>query len=137
MAPDNGQGVAAVFDVSQYELEDSAVLTFKNKRGDDDLIGADGSTPARARIFSPGSSQGVKALHKSARAAQMRMFRTLRGEFDPADASNADREQAEKLAAFTAELINFPVAPIEVFTNPRLVYMAKQVEDFIAKYGNF
>lgn len=123
------------FDVSQYELVDTATLTFKNKRGDDDLM-VDGK-PVRAKVYSPGSSHGVKALHKAGKHAQMRMMRMMRNELDPKDAENADREHAEKLAAFTAEFENWPLTPIDTYSNPRLVYMAKQVEEFIAKYGNF
>lgn len=123
------------FDVSQYELADTAVLTFKNKRGDDDLL-VDGKQ-VRATIYSPGSPQGVKALHKSSRSAQLRMFRSMRGEIDAKDAENADREHAEKLAAFTASFENWPLTPLDTYSNPRLVYIAKQVEEFIAKYANF
>ncbi|HSW83535.1 MAG TPA: hypothetical protein VLH12_08675 [Usitatibacter sp.] len=133
----NDMTAVQAFDISQYELNDSAILTFKNSRGDDDMIGADGVSAAKARIYSPGSPQGIKALHKSSRLAQMRMFKTLRGDFDPQDAVNADREAAEKLASFTAEFVNFPVAPLDVYSNPRLVYMAKQVEEFIGKYASF
>lgn len=125
------------FDVSQYELEDTATLTVKNARGDGDLIGEDGVSPVVIEVYSPGSPQGVKALHKSSRAAQMRMFRSMRGEFDSKDAENAEREQAEKLAAFTKAINNFPVAPLAVYTNPRLCYINRQVEEAIGKLGNF
>jgi len=125
------------FDVSQYELADTAVMTVKNSRGDDDLKGTDGQK-VTVTFYSPGSEPGVKALHKSARQQQMRMFRSMRGEFDPQDATNADREQAEKLAAFTASISeNFPVAPLAIYSNPRLCYWNRQAEEFIGKLGNF
>lgn len=124
------------FDVSAFELEDTGTLTLKNARGDDDLI-VDGQ-PVTVEIYSPGSPQGVKALHKSGRSAQLRVFRSMRGEFDPRDAENADREAAEKLVAFTkAFSANWPVSPAATFGNPRLVYINRQVEEFIAKLGNF
>jgi hypothetical protein len=127
----------STFELSAYELEDTRLFNVKNARGDDDLLGTDGK-PVTIELYSPGSVQGVKALHKSARAAQMRMFRSMRGEFDPQDAANADREQAEKLAAFTKAISdNFPVAPLAVFSNPRLCYWNRQVEEAIAKLGNF
>ena len=125
------------FDVSKYELADTATITVKNARGDDDMIGADGTNPVTIEIYSPGSPQGVKALHKSSRAVQLRMFRSMRGEFDPRDAENADRENAEKLAAFTRAVHNFPVEPLALYSNPRLVYVSKQVEEAISKFGNF
>lgn len=125
------------FDVSQYEIEDTAVMRVKNARGDDDLLGTDGK-PVEVTFYSPGSEKGVKALHKSSRAAQMRMFRSMRGEFDPQDAANADREQAEKLAAFTVSISpNFPMAPLAIYSNPRLLYWNRQAEEFIGKLGNF
>lgn len=125
------------FDVSQYELEDTAVMTVKNARGDDELLGADGK-PVTIEFYSPGSTPGVKALHKSARAAQMRIFASMRGEFKSDDAVNADREQAEKLAAFTKLISdNFPLAPLAIYSNPKLCYWNKQAEEFIGKLGNF
>lgn len=125
------------FDVSQYELADTASLTVKNARGDDDLLGQDGN-PVVIEIYSPGSPPGTKALHRSGRQAQLRTMRMLRGEVSEQDAQNAEREHAEKLAAFTAKVSeNFPVPALQIFTNPRLVYIARQVEQFIDKYGNF
>lgn len=124
------------FDVSQYELEDTAVMTVKNARGDDDLI-VDGK-PVTVEFYSPGSPQGVKALHKASRQAQLRLMRTMRNEMSQEDATNADREQAEKLAAFTKSISdNWPVAPLAVFSNPRLLYWNRQAEEFLGKLGNF
>lgn len=124
------------FDVSAFELEDTGTLTLKNARGDDDLI-VDGQ-PVTVEIYSPGSPQGVKALHKSGRSAQLRVFRSMRGEFDPRDAENADREAVEKLVAFTKGFsANWPVSAAATYGNPRLVYINRQVEEFIAKLGNF
>ena len=124
------------FDVSQYELEDTGTLTLKNARGDDDLL-ADGS-PVTVEIYSPGSPQGVKALHKSGRAAQLRIFRSMRGEFDPRDAENADREQVDELAGVTrAFSANWPVRPAAACGNPRLVYINRQIDEYIGKLGNF
>ena len=125
------------FDVSKYELEDTAVLTLKTARGDDDLIGEDGVSPVTIEVYSPGSPQGVKALHKSGRATQLRVYRSMRGEFDPKDAENADRESAEKLVAFTKAVNNFPLTPAQIYGNPRLCYINRQLEDFINKLGNF
>lgn len=125
------------FNLSQYELEDTSTLILKNARGDDDLIGADGVNPVTIEVYSPGSPQGVKALHKSGRAAQMRMFRSMRGEFDKDDAVNAERENVAKLAAFTKAIHNWPVSPEDTYSNPRLCYINRQLEEFIGKLGNF
>jgi len=125
------------FDVSQYELEDTFVLTLKNARGDDDLLGSDGK-PVTAELYSPGSPAGVKALHKSSRAAQARTWRMMREQPDPNDAVNAEKEHAQKLADFTKSISeNFPVAPLQLYSNPRLLYINRQVEREIDKLGNF
>lgn len=126
----------AAFDVSQYELEDTAVITLKRTNGTD-LIGADGVNPVTIEIYSPGSPQGVKALHRSAFKQQMRLTRTLRGEATAKDAEESDRDQAEKLSSFTKALSNFPVAPLEFFSNPRLRHLHKQVDEGVSNFGNF
>lgn len=124
------------FDISQLELSDSATFTLKTARGDEDMI-LDGK-PVTVEVFSPGSPEGVKVLHKFGRKAQIRQFRALRGDIKEQDADEADREYAEKLAGFTKGFSdNLPVTPLELYLNPRCVYIAKQVEAFVDKYGNF
>jgi hypothetical protein len=126
------------FDLSQLELSDTAMLTLKNARGDGDLIGADGINPAQIELFSPGSPEGVKALASAGRKSQLRMSRAMRGDTKDTDAREAERDNAEKLAAFTKTLINLgSVQPIQIYSNPRLCYITQQAEHFIAKYANF
>lgn len=124
------------FDVSSIELSDTATLVIKNARGDDDLV-IDGQ-PVVFEIYSPGSPQGQKAQQKAGRAAQMRTWRMMREQLDPNDAVNAEREYAEKLAGFTAKVsANLPLTPSQVYSNPKLCYIARQVDEFIGKLGNF
>jgi hypothetical protein len=94
--------------------------------------------PAQARIYSPGAPRASPRWRGRPRPrrcawraswAARRLPRTIR--------EQADREHAEKLAGFTAELINFPVQKLDFYTNPRLAYLHKQVEGFIGKYANF
>lgn len=124
------------FSLADLEIADTAVLTLKDKHLTDDLI-VDGQ-PVTVTVYSTGSEQGVKATRKQSKLIQMRMARTLRGEIDNKDAENAEREQAEKLAAFTAGFsANFPFQPLAVYSNPKLGYITRQVAEFIAKDGNF
>lgn len=124
------------FDVSRIELADTASFTLKDAGLSEELV-IDGK-PVTVEVYSPGSEQGVNALHKSSRAAQMRMARLMRNEIKKDDAESAEREQAEKLTAFTKGFSdNLPMKPLDVYTNPRLVYISRQVEEFIGKYGNF
>lgn len=128
---------AQPFNVADYELKDSATLTLKNKAGTDDLLGNDGQ-PVTVEVYSTGSEPGVKARRRQSKLAQMRLARTLRGELDSKDAENADREEAEKIAGFTVGFsANFPLAPLAVYSNPKLGYITRQVAEFIAKDANF
>lgn len=128
--------VVAAFDLSAYELADTCEITLKDARGDD-MLGTD-RKPVTARIYSPGSPQGVQAIHKASRGAQQRLFHTMQGKVDPKDAENADREQAEKLAAFVESFSkNFPVTPLQVTSNPRLPHLHRQIAETIDKYANF
>lgn len=125
------------FDLSQYELEDTATFTPKNARGDDDLLGEDG-LPVVFEIYSPGSPTGVKATHRASTLSSKRMFRAMRNELDKNDAESADREAAQKLAEFTKSIsANFPIPALALYSNPRLQYISKQVEEFIGKFANF
>lgn len=125
------------FDVSQYELEDTATLTVQNANGDDDLIGADGINPVRIVAYGGGSRQALKALHKAGLQAQLRMQALLRGKVDKKAAETADAEMAEKLASYTKEIINFPVEPLALYSNPKLGYITKQFAKFIDDDSNF
>lgn len=123
------------FDLSKYEIADSAVMAVKNERGDELLV--DGE-PVTIEFFSPGSKEGVRALRKAGRGAQMRLYRSMRGEIDPNDAIAAEQEHAQKLAEFTKKISdNFPIEPLALFSNPKLGYIAQQASEFIGKYGNF
>ena len=100
------------FDVSQYELEETATLTVQNAKGDDDLIGADGVNPVTIVLYGGGSRHAVKALHKAGMQAQLRMQALFRGKVDKRAAESADEEMAEKLASCTQAINNFPVEPL-------------------------
>lgn len=130
------------FDLSAFEIADAATFTFKNLKGDDDLLAPNPDTgemePVTTELYSPGSKQGVKALHKAGRQAQMRTMRMFRGEVDKDDAQKADDERAEKLAGFVKSISrNFPVAPIDLCRNPRMNWMTRQIEEWLGKDSNF
>lgn len=125
------------FDVSKYEIEEFAPLTIQNARGDDDLLGNDGK-PVVFELYSAGSKLGVRALHKAGQQAQLRLQGMMRGKVSKTAAEEADREQVEKLTAFTKSIsANFPVAPDAVYSNPKLGYIRRQVEAHIGDDGNF
>lgn len=125
------------FDVSQYELEETAVLTVQNAKLDDDLIGADKKTPVTIVLYGGGSRQMVKALHKAGQQAQLRLQGMLRGKVDKRAPELADQEMVEKLTACTQAINNFPVPPADLYANPKLGYITKQVVKFLDDDANF
>lgn len=125
------------FDLSKYELEETATLTVQNAKGDDDLIGADGINPVTIELYGGGSRQMVKALHKAGNAAQLRIQALVRGKVDKRAAENADAEMVEKLATCTKVINNFPVAPSDLYANIKLGYITRQVQKFLDDDANF
>lgn len=125
------------FDLSKYELEDSAVLTVQNAKGDDDLIGADGVNPVTIELYGGGSRQMVKAQHKAAQAAQLRLQQMVRGKVDKKAAENADQEMVDKLVICTKVINNFPVPAADLYGNQKLGYITRQVVKFLDDDANF
>ncbi len=125
------------FDITKFELEETAIYTVQNAKGDDDLIGADGINPVTIELYGSGSRQMVKALHKAGMQAQLRMQALFRGKVDKRAAEAADAEMVEKLVACTKAIYNFPVEPAVLYANPKLGYITKGVIKFLDDDGNF
>lgn len=125
------------FDISKYELEETATLIVQNAKGDDDLVGADGINPVTIELYGGGSRQMVKAQHKAGNAAQMRIQQLIRGKADKKAAENADAEMVEKLVTCTKAINNFPIAPADLYANIKLGYITRQVQKFLDEDANF
>ena len=125
------------FDLSQYELEDTATLTVQNAAGTDDLIGADGVNPVRIAIYGSGTKQAVRALHKAGMAAQLRVQAMMRGKVEKNAAEKSDEEQKEKLVMITKSIENFPITAEKLYANPKLGYITSQVLKFFEDDANF
>ena len=125
------------FDISQFELDETATLTVQNARGDGDLIGADGVNPVTIELYGSGSKQAVSAAHKAGQAAQLRLQGMMRGKVDKRAAETADQELVDKLVAVTKAINNFPVSAADLYANPRLGYITKQVAKFQDDDANF
>jgi DNA-binding XRE family transcriptional regulator len=125
------------FDVSKYELEETAVLTVQDARGEDDMIGADGVNPVRITLYGGGSRQAVRAVHKAGQQAALRMAQLVRGKISKQAAVEAEEEQVEKLVTCTKSIDNFPVPAAELYANQKLGYITKQVVKFLEDDTNF
>lgn len=125
------------FDLSQFELDETATLTVQNAKGDDDLIGADGTNPITITLYGGGSRQMVKAQHKAGQQAQLRLQQMMRGKVDKRAGETADAEMVEKLTACTQAITNFPVPAADLYANTKLGYITKQVIKFLDDDANF
>lgn len=125
------------FDVSQFEIEDTAVLEVQNLQRTGDLLNH--GKPVRITVYSPGSKQGVKALHKAGLQAQLRLKATFSGRLDKNAAQQADEELAAKLVAITANIENFPIpgGAAALYSNPKLSDIGAQVNEFFSNQANF
>lgn len=127
---------AGEIDLSQYETADSAVMTAKNLKGDDDFL-VDGEK-VTVELYSSGSKEGIRALHKAGLASAARQMRLYRGELGKKDAEAAEEERVAKLTGFTKGFsTNFRIDPARVYANPKMNWFSKQVEQFIDKDSNF
>lgn len=134
---EQSRAAAPDFDLSAYEIEEFTAITIKNARGDDDLRGHD-KKPIVIEVWSSGSKPGQSALLHAGRQSQLRLQGMLRGKTSKTAAEDAEQEQVQKLVAFTKSIsANFPVAPAAVYSNPKLAYIRRQVEETIGDDANF
>jgi len=125
------------FDVSAYDLEETAIHTVQNAKGDDDLIGADGVNPVTIELYGSRSRQMVRSLHTAGQQLQLRMQALLRGKVDKKAGEAAEAEMVEKLVACTKAIHNFPIEPAALYGNPKLGYITKGVIKFLEDDANF
>lgn len=123
------------FNVADFEARDTAVLDFDNIKGDGPLL-LNGS-PVQAVIRSPGTKEAMAAQHKIDTSTNAKMYAGMRGKVVAETVDGNIAQRAAKLSAVTLEFINFPMAPKDVFENPKLGWMTEQVAKFHGEWANF
>lgn len=123
------------FDISQFEASKTAVLDVMDKTGASPLMN-DGK-PVQIVMYGPGTEESVRAEQAVAQAATARVFATMRGKPSKESPEELRKQAAQKLAAVTKELVNFPIEPIALYMNPALGYITQQAEKFQQDWGNF
>lgn len=126
----------ADFDLSAFEVSDTAVV---------DIIGLDQEPllrhgqPVRITVYGPGSAAYVRAEGRAAQASQARALAALRGKAGKQDLEEQRQQQAEKLAAVTVGIENFPIpgGALALYANPKLGYITNQVARFLEDWANF
>lgn len=124
------------FDLSQYELDDTAKMTVTTPKGDE-MIGEDGVNPIVIEAWGPGTKEAVKAQHRAGQAAQRRLQDAWRQKVDSKAAEKADKERVDRAVAMTKRIHNLSVPPEEFFGNPKLGYVLRQFEAWLDADANF
>jgi AraC-like DNA-binding protein len=131
----NTNAGAATFNLAEFEARDTATLEIQNIKDDGPLL-VNGQ-PVRVEIRSPGTREALAAQHKLEAATTTRTFAQMRGKTVKETPESKRAERAEKLAAVTVRIENFPVAPQELYNNPKLGWFTDQVAAFHASWENF
>jgi hypothetical protein len=123
------------FNLADFEATDSAWLEVQNKKEDGPLLF--NGQPVRIEVLSPGTKQALNAQHKAETATTAKTFAAMRGKPVKETAEGKVEQNADKLAAVTGRIENFPVSAKEIYANPKLGYITKQVAEFHNDWANF
>lgn len=123
------------FDIAAFEARDTAWLEVENQKGDGPLM-VNGA-PVRIEIRSPGTKEAMSAQHRLETAASTRTYAAMRGKAIKETVESKLSERAEKLAAVTVGIENFPVSPKELYLNPKMGWLTEQVSSFHGGWENF
>lgn len=124
------------FNLSSFEATDTAELHVLDQK--DDPIYIDGK-PFTIVLCGPGSQEYARAQSKLDQSQQTRTFAALRGKPMKDSIEEQRRQHADKLAACTVSVNNFPIegGALAIYTNPKLGYITNQVAKFIEDWSNF
>lgn len=125
----------AAFNLADFEARDTAVLEIQNIKGDGPLLV--GGQPVRIEIRSPGTREATLAQHKIEQAATAKTYAAMRGKATKETVESRQDEMVGKLLAVTVGIENFPVAPQELYSNPKMGWLTRQVVEFHNDWANF
>lgn len=133
----NAQVIAAApaFDITAFEARDTAWLEVQNIKDDGPLM-VNGA-PVRIEVRSPGTKEAMNAQHKHEIANNAKTFAALRNKPVKETIEGKIEQSAEKLAAVTGQIENFPVSAKDLYSNPKLGYITGQVAKFHDDWANF
>lgn len=124
----------SIHPLSALEASTTAALTVQHPSGMPLLLNGE---PLTITLYGPGSEEYQRAQARIDQAVQARTFAALRGKAQKDDPEDLRRWRAEKLTACTASCSAPGINVAELYTNPRLGYIANQVEKFVEDWANF
>jgi hypothetical protein len=121
--------------VADLEARDTAWLDVQNKKDDGPLLF--NGQPVRIEIRSPGTKEALRAQHKLDQSNTAKFMAGQRGKPIKETVEGNLQERAEKLAAVTAQIENFPVSAMDLYLNPKFGYITAQVVAFHNDWSHF
>ncbi|APZ98070.1 hypothetical protein BWQ93_05935 [Sphingopyxis sp. QXT-31] len=136
----------AVFDISTEAVVDTATLHVKNAAGEHLYADTDRKLPVQIEVWGPGSdAYGVVEARQTARA--VKRIQENEGKLPTPNYEDTLRESAEDLATLTRRFVNFaypaagdatgPELFAAVYRDPKLGFIAKQVQAAVKDWGKF
>lgn len=122
------------FDLAQFEAADTFTLEVMSQKDEPLLYNG---APVTIEVYGPGTREYQYAHHRLAQANQANAFAAMRGKPVKETVEGNATKLADKLAACTKSVNNFPVAAQEIYTNPKLGYITAQVAKCIEDWANF
>jgi len=116
------------FDLSKYELSDVGVCNIM-VRGEQML--GEGDLPVSVELYGIGTPQHTTAQRKLKKSITWSGNKALQND------EQAIKDWAEYLAGITKQINNFPIEPLEVYTNLKLSYITDQVTSYINEKESF
>lgn len=136
----------AVFDITKEAVDDTATIHVKNAAGELLYADAKREKPVQIVIYGPGSAAfGVVEARQTGRA--VKRMQDNDGKIAVAPFEERRAEAADDLAALTVKFVNFAYPPAgdaegeklfaAVYRDPKLGFIAKQVQQTVSDWGKF
>lgn len=124
----------SAFDLAQFEAADTAVMDVMALDGNPLLVNG---APVTIELYGPGSAQFSKAQAKINATQQAKAVAALRGNVSKDGPSEDRKMNAEKFAACTKAINNWPLDALATYSNAKLGYIINQVAQFQGDWANF
>lgn len=133
---DNETSSSPAFDLKPYQNADVGTFIVRDQSGDDLLYAG---RPVRITVHGLGSKTQVAAERKQTKAAKLVLYAGIRGQVSSNGEEEEFKRDAEYLAACTVSVENFPIpgGALAIYSDPRLGYIKKQVQEFLGNAANF
>lgn len=124
------------FNLAAFENADNASFTVVDQSGDELVYNGQ---PVRITMHAAGSQVQVGAERKKLRAAKAALYAGMAGRISKNAEEEEFKREADYLASCTISVDNFPIpgGALAIYSNPKLGYITKQAQKYLADDANF